>query len=368
MLTVKKWTGKIGIAVLIGLLATGCGKVDVVEVARINKPVEVMSVTNQEFDLQRLYSGRIGSDSVQSLSFMSSGKIVELNVKAGDQVKKNQLIARLDSRIQSNGVSSSSAQVEAATQLVEKAKAGLRHLEKTLEDMKVLHASGAISDADLKGAELQVEIARSDLNAAQAQVKQAKAGLGVNSAYLRDTKLYAPRDGVIMELLNKKGDIIQAGYPVMLMEGEQTVATFGMSQATLINKDYQSEVVVVYGDENLNGTISNIHKVPDPATQTYQVDVALPDGDYLIGASVDIFVKHSTEKAVKLPMNIVLSGENDFVFVVENGKAIKTNVRILSVQDNFFYVEGLKDGQQVVIKGMKLINSLDDVEIVTSAR
>lgn len=348
------------------IVLAGCAKVEIVDAPQIKKPVEIMKVKHDNFELKRVYTGRIGSDSFMSLSFLSPGKIVELSVVSGDYVKKGQLLARLDSQVQGYGVTSGNAQVQAAAQVVEKAKIGVSQLEKTLNDMKVLYDAGAISKADLEATEVQTSSAKADLKAAQAQLAQAQAGLGVNNTYLKDTKIYAPKDGKILEVLYKKDDLIAAGYPVILIEGEHTIATFGLPADVLIDNNFNRKVEVVYGERHLSADITEIHQVPDSATQTYQVDITLPEDTYLIGTIVDVYVTYDTVRSVKLPMNIVLSGESDFIYVVENGKAVKKNIEILSVQDNFFYVSGLTDDDQVIYKGMKLVNPLDDVEIVKS--
>jgi len=356
------------LTLLMGLVGTACTKIEITSTEPIKQPVEVVEVRHETHALKQMYTGRISADSTESLSFMSSGKIAELTVKPGDTVKKGQLLARLDNQAQSSGVSSSAAGIAAAEEVASKARLSLEHLEKTLDDLKVLYDQGAISRAELEGVELQVSVSKADLKAAEAQVQQAKAGYSLSSSYLKDTKLYAPRNGVVFEVFYKKGDLISAGYPVLMLEGQTMTAVFGISSETLLKDEFEDEVEVVYDGQTLNATITNVEKLPDPDTQTYEVEVTLPAGTYLIGAMTEIFLRQGEVQAVKLPIDVVLSGENDFVYVVEAGKAIKKNVIILAVQNNELFVEGLKDGDKVIVKGMKLVNPLDDVEIVSVTR
>lgn len=356
------------LTLLMGLMGTACNKIEISSSEPVKQPVEVVEVHLENHVLKQMYNGRISAESADSLSFMSSGKIAELTVKTGDPVKKGQLLARLDDQAQSSGVSSSAAGIKAAEEAASKARISLEHLEKTLEDFKALYDQGAISKAELEGVELQVSVTKAELKAAEAQVQQAKAGLSLSNSYLKDTKLYAPRSGVVFEVFYEKGDLVSAGYPVLMLEGQTVTAIFGMSSETLMKGLFEREVEVVYDNQTFDASISNIGKLPDPATQTYEVEVTLPSGNYLIGAMAEIFVRQGEIKAVKLPIDIVLSGENDFVYIVQEGRAIKKNVVIRAVQNNELYVEGLDDGDQVIVKGMKLVNPLDDVEIVSVTR
>jgi RND family efflux transporter MFP subunit len=356
------------LAALVLLSSAGCSKTEIEAPLQVHKPVEVVQVSHQMYDLKQMYTGRIDSDTAERLSFLAPGKISSLKIKSGDQVKKGQLLAQLDNRIQTYGASGSGAQVEAAKSVAEKARLALEHLEKTLEDLNALYEQGAVSKSELDGTALQAALAKADLKSAQAQLRAAQAGHNVNNSYVSDTKIYAPRDGTVLEVLYQEGDLVSAGYPVIMLEGQTPLATFGMSAETLIEDGFEREVDVYYGDNVISGFMTKIHPLPDPATMTYEVEVALPSGKYLIGAMVDIFVKSDQVRAVKLPIDIVLSGESDFVFVVKEGKAIKKNVKILSVQDNELLVEGLEDGDQVIVKGMKLVNPLDNVEITGNSR
>lgn len=356
------------LTLFIGVTGTACTQLEISSTGQVKQPVEVIEIKHESYDLKQMYSGRISADSTEALSFMSSGKIAEINVKVGDSVKKGALLARLDNQAQSSGVSSSAAQINAAEENAAKARLSLEHLEKTLEDMKALYELGAISKAELDGAELQVSITRSDLKAAEAQIQAARAGYSLNSTYLRDTKLYAPRNGIVFEVFYETGEVISAGYPVLMLEGQAMTAVFGMSAAEILQDDFEREVEVVYDGEVFTAPITKISKLPDEVTQTYEVEVTLPAGSYLIGSTAKIYVLQGEVRAVKLPIDIVLSGENDFVYIVEEGKAVKKNVEILTVQDNQLYVEGLADGDKVIVKGMKLVKPLDDVEIISASR
>lgn len=356
------------LTLLMGMIATACTKIEITSIEPVKQPVEVAEAHLQSHELKQMYTGRISPDSAESLSFMTSGKIAELTVKSGDTVRKGQLLARLENQAQSSGVNSSAAGIKSAEEVASKARLSLEHLEKTLEDYKALYDQGAISKAELEGVELQVSVTQAELKAAEAQVQQAKAGYSLSSSYLKDTKLYAPRSGVVFEVFYEKGDLVSAGYPVLMLEGQTMTAVFGMSSETLMKDEFEHEVEVVYDGQTFNASISNIGKLPDPATQTYEVEVTLPAGNFLIGAMAEIYVRQGEVQAVKLPIDIVLSGENDFVYIVEEGKAVKKNVVILAVQNNELYVKGLDEGDQVIVKGMKLVKPLDDVEIVSVTR
>ncbi len=83
--------------IALSVLFTGCKSEAEVEVSKpVIRPVFIEVVSNVEVaDLS--FSGTISSASRADLSFRTSGRVVEMLVKEGDQVEEGQLIAKLDS-------------------------------------------------------------------------------------------------------------------------------------------------------------------------------------------------------------------------------------------------------------------------------
>ena len=81
---------------LIGLfLFTGCGK-EVESKPQVLRPVKFVEINYLGGDKVRRFSGTAKTEKIINLSFRSSGIITTLDMKLGQEVKKGDLLGKLD--------------------------------------------------------------------------------------------------------------------------------------------------------------------------------------------------------------------------------------------------------------------------------
>lgn len=173
------------------------------------------------------------------LCFSQAGNVGEIYVKEGQQVKKGDLLVRLDNK-------DSSAQVEKAQASLEKTskdssetsvsqqselKKTEKEYENTAKDLKrnqELYNQGAVSKQELEQAEEEYNNAEASYlkakaaasNASQtADVSLAKATLEEAQAILAQTEIRAPFDGTVVYMDLVAGEYVQPGIPVVFMSG-----------------------------------------------------------------------------------------------------------------------------------------------------
>jgi RND family efflux transporter MFP subunit len=132
-----------------------------------------------------------------------AGRIVELNVNAGDKVTKGQVLARIDEREAAQVVASSEAQVA-------KARAELANARVNLDRTRKLIAEKYVSQAAL-------DKAQADYDAAAAAVAAAKAGAGQASTARGYTVITAPFAGYVAERRMNLGDLALPGKPILTL-------------------------------------------------------------------------------------------------------------------------------------------------------
>lgn len=342
---------------------TGCAKAPELTTAAVPKPVQVQAAKVATKTTYLTYVGTVQSETVKKLSFAVGGRLASVSAEKGDNVKKGQLLAALETHQYQIGVDASGAQVEAARAVFEKAEKAEAYLKDQLAKSKKLLAEGAISQSTYDELSLQYEAAMKDAASAKAQLSQAGSGLSQSASAMDDTKLTADLSGKVMDVLYKKGEIVAPGYPVVIIQNDDQIFSFGVSQ-----KDYQamkigSTVTVTVDGQSAEGKLMSLSDVPDQTTRTYEAKVMLLGAQFPLGAVGEVQIPNGQTKGVEVPLNVILSGEYDFVFVVENGKAVKKKVEILDVQGNHAIVKGIADQEQIVISGVKNIDSADDVHI-----
>ncbi|RTL34311.1 MAG: efflux RND transporter periplasmic adaptor subunit, partial [Rhodocyclaceae bacterium] len=124
-------------------------------------------------------------------------------VNVGDQVKKGQVLARLDTATVETDIDAAKAQVA-------EAEATLAQAVATLERGKRLAPSGGVSQQELTLYETQKHTADARVNAARAQERRQQLRM-------QYAMLVAPDDGLISASFAAEGTIVQAGSELFRM-------------------------------------------------------------------------------------------------------------------------------------------------------
>jgi multidrug efflux pump subunit AcrA (membrane-fusion protein) len=166
----------------------------------------------------------------------ATGTIVKMNVRVGDQVRKDQLIALIDDREIRKGIEQAKAALESAQrtlrqaeltypQRIHEAKASSEYAQKNATRLKELaardyiakdDADKALSQADMTGATLKrlEEEYRTQRQISLANVEDRAAQLRQQEVRLTYTEIYAPMDGVVSEVTAQEGETMVAGLQV----------------------------------------------------------------------------------------------------------------------------------------------------------
>ena len=200
-----------------------------------------------------VFQGYVDGDLLQTGPEVS-GRIVQLSVREGMQVRMGDLIIRLDDNMQQAGLELAAARLEEARARLRLAEAqrqrpeALRVLEAAVEQVKAAlkvstanykrikrlyaqhivpkarleEARGALErdQARLNEAKRQLETARlparaEEIGAAMASVRAAEAQVREAKVRLRQTRVSAPASGTVQEVYFRPGEIVRAGQPVL---------------------------------------------------------------------------------------------------------------------------------------------------------
>jgi HlyD family secretion protein len=179
-------------------------------------------------------SGKIYPETEVKISSDVSGEVVKLNVKEGDSVKMNQVLAIVNPDTYQSVVERAKASLNNAKAQLANAKSmiqanlaqkeqilsKLQVAKKNYERNKALHDQKVISDVDLenalsaynelksslKSAEANVLSARESAKAAGFNVKSAEAGLNEAMSNLKRTTIVSPIDGIVTMLAIEEGE------------------------------------------------------------------------------------------------------------------------------------------------------------------
>ena len=138
-----------------------------------------------------------------TVAAQANGRGLSLLVRAGDRVKRGQLLATIDDREAQTGVQRSQAQLA-------QAQAELFNAQASFERTRDLQARGFLSAAALDTAQAQ-------LKTTQAVRDQADAGLRQSALAQGFTRVTAPFDGWVLQTQAEAGDLAVPGKPLLTL-------------------------------------------------------------------------------------------------------------------------------------------------------
>lgn len=175
-------------------------------------------------------NGRIEAREV-AVSAKFGGKIVQLDTNEGDEVKKDQLLAVIDSRSLEAEIEAQKAkeneilkQISAIDAEINATKSDIKFYEKELERTKTLMKKNFASQLELDKNINALDKVKAKLNSLyankkslQASQKSLLAAIKAQEINLADMKIYSPIDGVILYKLVENGEMIANGGRMFIM-------------------------------------------------------------------------------------------------------------------------------------------------------
>jgi len=285
---------------------------------------------------------------------LANGRVVDIKTRLDDNVKKGQLLFR----VQSNDVSTAfDAYLKAVNDEQLANKAYLR-----AED---LLKHGAISQAMVEQADDSERDAKADLTAAE----QLLAVLGVDKNHPSTlVDVYAPISGVIIGQ-----NVTNSAAAGVSLSGSATAFTIAdLSTVWILCDVYENDIPKIklgqearftldaYPDRPIIGHISDIGPVLDPSLRTAKVRIQVSNPGILklgmFGAATFTSLKKESHAAV--PADAVLHlHDRDWVYVPAGGNHFKrTEVRAGKMLDGNRQeiLSGVTPGQQVVTNALLL--------------
>ena len=354
-------------------------------------PVGVMFPEPAEgYQKTRTFSGVIQAARSSQLSFLRAGRVQEVLVEEGEEVKAGQLLAVLDTR----GLQAEKQQILARRQgatarylelqrgprqeprlrakaEVERLSSELSLARQKLERRQNLFQQGAIPQEQLDEARSKVEVARQSLQSAQqnslelsngtrpevveqaaADLAQSDATLAALQVSLEDSELRAPFSGRIAERLLDEGSVISAGSPVFLLDEsgpQEALIDFPASETP------PSKATLLRGKEELQATLLSLPSRIDRESHTYTARYRVQGG--VPGQPLSLqYQEFVAEPGFWLPVEALTSAGNGLWKCYSVSKSDSVEVHSLEVlhrENERVLVRGtLKSSDQVIVEGV----------------
>lgn len=171
--------------------------------------------------------------------------------------------------------------------------------------------------------------------------------------------LYSSMDGIVSEVMNKSGDVVGAGYPVLIVRSPEQIMRVGVTDDDLIRiEKFGNPVISIDLDGKITeAKLDDINRIPDESSRTYTVTVALDAKSvYLIGKLGTVSFELSRITGIWLPINHIQNDGEDYVYIVNSENRVeRRNIKLKELNNDKVRVEGLEDGNRVITIGNSIV-------------
>ena len=341
------------LALLVGSALFGCKASDASEKQKAagdkvpaagRARVEVAKLTPSQAKLQLRVPGEIEGFRDAMLGAALGGYIESIGVKAGQHVKKGQVLVRVDSASHAARAEQAKVELTAAERELARAKAML----------------GAIPQAEVDAAETRQAAAAAALRSQQ-----------VNLNY---SVVHAPFAGTVAQVQAEVGEVATPGAPllrlVQLDPVKVTVSVPGRDVVAL--KEGMLARVSTDGSAGMaQGKVAHIQRAADPKTRSFLVEVEVPnpDGKLLPGMIASVQLENEvTTKRIVIAQDWLVTGVSEIGAFVEQAEVARWRpVKLGQVVRNQVVVEeGLGEGDHLVIAGHRELADGDPLLVARS--
>lgn len=290
-----------------------------------------------------------------------SAVVLQVLKENGDQVRRGELLVRLDDTAIRDSLASAEATARSTQQAFEQA-------ERQLQRIKSLRASGMASVQQLDDAEQRRNNALSDFEAAKTRAVAARQ-------QLQRTEVRAPFDGIVSERKASVGDTAQIGKELLKVIDPSSMRLEGLIPADHIGNVKVGQAVNFrvngYGEQEFRGKIRRVNPSANPTTRQVEVLVDLTDQKppRLAGLYAEGRIETASSAGFAISESIfVRDGGKTFVWRIENEALQKAPISIGERDPRtgrFAVLGGLNEGDKLLRYPTVTLKEGQKIELIT---
>lgn len=324
-------------------------------------------------------TGTIRSNNRVEVGAQVSGRITKLNVVLGQEVKKGDLIATIDSMTQENDLEKAKSQLSSYEKQLESKKVNLEVKKSKYNRASNLYKVKSISQDDYETAKQEYADAKSGVSELEELIKQAKIEVKIAETDLSYTIITSPIDGVVVSIP------ISEGQTVNSMQSAPTIVQVADLKKMLIKPEIsEGDITKLKKGQEVEFTIlslpEKVYKAKidsiDPATTTltddeyeesasdteavyYYANVIVDnkDNNLRIGMTTTNTIKVAEAKdVITIPTTALYKkGDKYYVRTLGEKEVVEEKEVKIGINDdmNTEIKSGLKEGEKLILTEMK---------------
>lgn len=297
--------------------------------------IKTLDVVPGRFEHFFEVTGNVEADQEVNVSPESSGKIMDILVREGQQVKKGAVLATLNTDMLNQSIEESRISLDLATTTFER--------QKNLWDQKI-------------GSELQFLQAKSNKESLERRLESLQAQKEM-------TVIKSPVDGVVDIIYQKNGEIGNPQIPFAKVVNIKRLKIYGDIAETYLTKVRKGDPVNIRFpaiSKNAKASITQVGNFIDPNNRTFRVRIDLPNPDGMIKPNMVAVLElrdYASDTAVVVPTLVIKQDfKGSYTYVVNESDSVrraqKVYVKTGVSNNNMTEVTGgLKPGMKLISEG-----------------
>lgn len=338
------------------------------------------SVTRGNVEKTVVASGSVESVNEVDVGAQVSGKITKLYVKLGQEIKKGEMIADIDSTTQINTLNTKKAALVSYQAQLKAKKTAYDVTLSSYNRLSKLYTQKATSLDSVNTAKSTLDNAKAEMEAIEANIKQAEIEVNTAETNVGYTKITAPMDGTVISEPVSEGQTVNANQttPTIvtiadlskmkikpeISEGDITKVKAGQEVSFTILSDsqtvYHSVINSVDPANTTTSDSSSTSSLSSSSSSTtsaiyYYANVLIdnPDRTLRIGMTTENNIKIANAKDVLLVSNMAIQKRDgkSFVNVLNDKNQPEPREVEIGVQNDFKteIKSGLNEGEKVIV-------------------
>ncbi len=333
----------------IALLKEEVMELDTTQQRETRRPVKIDTIGTENFSRFVEIQSVVEADDAVMASSETGGRITNMAVREGQNVRKGQLIATVD----------------------------MESVNKQLDELQT--ALTLAEDVYQRQSKLWEQNIGSEIQYLQAKNNKERIEKSMETARFQMTKanVYAPIGGVVDMSMKEAGEVAGPGEPIVKIMNTYRVKVIADVPEKYLPVVKRGQIVDIHFpalNEDRTLKISSVGRTINPANRTFEAEVELLNKNGIFKPNLMAIMKlkdFEAKDAVSIPLVLVqqeVSGK-DYVYIKADGPNgayakkvyVETGERS---EGNVIITEGLKSGDQLIVEGGRGLAENELIELM----
>ena len=337
------------------------------------RPVWAMKVGDAASMVGRWFPGRAKATREVDLSFRVTGPLITRPIDVGNEVEKDQILARIDPRDFETNLRNVQGQLSRVQAALKRAKADFDRVSRIRKQ-----DPGAVSES-------MVDRKREAVDQSKAEIRSLTAAVEAARDQLNYTYLKAPFDGTVVAIYVENFEHVQARQPITrIIDHSKIEMIVNVPESLIIYADDVTKVRIQFDNfpnREFSGQIKEIGREASQKTRTYPVTVIMDqpeDIKILPGmagqASGEVQQpEESQQQGIEVPIGAVFTPDTEkqnYVWVIDDQAKTVTRRAVATGQlteVGIIIMQGLKPGEWIALAGVHSLREGQQVSILEQA-